>query len=59
MNPLEETPAEVADSYTEQIKASRANESHDVRPIRHISTAMIEFIEEVKTYDDKGNKIVK
>jgi hypothetical protein len=46
---LKEVPAGVADDYTEQDKARRANEvSDDVRQIRTIRGVMIEMIEELQ-----------
>jgi hypothetical protein len=50
MIPIEETPAGVADEYTERIKALRAHEvrelenSEYLRPVKHIRTALIDLI---------------
>jgi hypothetical protein len=50
MKPLEETPAGVADYYTELIKASRAHEvrelenSPNARPVKHILTVVKELV---------------
>lgn len=53
MKSLKDTPAGIADPYTERIKTMRANEIQELdnsevkRPVKHIRTAMIEFIESV------------